>query len=146
MKTPATLLAIAGLILATASPVHPQGSEWEQLIQQAGQLYRAGEFERAMVLVKQVLQVVETALGPNHLDVAVVLNTLAGLYHAQRRYARAEPLGARALAIRETALGPEHPDVAASLEDLAALCRQTGRDTEAELLEKRAAGIRAIRR
>ena len=49
------------------------------------------------------------------------LNNLAGLYHAQGRYADAEPLYKRALAICEKALGPDHPDVALSLNNLAAL-------------------------
>ncbi len=46
------------------------------------------------------------ALDPNHPDVATSLSNLAGLHHAQGRYAEAQPLYERALAIWEKALGP----------------------------------------
>ena len=49
---------------------------------------------------------------------ATSLNNLAGLYHAQGKYAAAEPLYNRSLAIREKVLGPQHPDVATSLNNL----------------------------
>ncbi len=74
---------------------------------------------------------------------ATSLNTLAGLYDNQGRYAEAEPLYQRSLAIREKALGPEHPDVAQSLENYAALLRNTELNDEAEKLEARAKAIRA---
>ena len=61
----------------------------------------------------------EKALGPEHPDVATILNNLAGLYKAQGHYAEAEPLYKRALAIDEGALGPDHPDLARDLNNLA---------------------------
>ena len=70
-------------------------------------------------LYQRSLAIFEKALGPEHPDVATVLNNLAELYRAQGKYAEAEPLYKRALAIREIALGPEHPDVAQSLTSLA---------------------------
>ena len=59
----------------------------------------------------RAISINETALGPDHPDVAGSLNNLAGLYWDQHRYAEAEPLFKRALEIREKALGPDHPDV-----------------------------------
>ena len=47
------------------------------------------------------------------------LNSLAGLYDTQGKYAEAEPLYRRALAIAEKALGPEHPDLATDLQNYA---------------------------
>ena len=47
----------------------------------------------------------ETALGPEHPDVAASLNSMGDLYNTQGRYAEAEPLFRRTLAIREKALG-----------------------------------------
>ncbi len=82
-------------------------------------------------------------LGPEHPDVAIILNNLAVLYRAQGKYAEAEPLYKRALAIREEALGPDHPHVAGSLENYAALLRKTGRGDEATMMEARAKAIRA---
>lgn len=81
-------------------------------------------------------------LGPDHPDVAQILNNLALLYEGQGRYAEAEPLLRRALAIAEKALGPEHPHVAMSLNNLAGLYEAQGRYAEAEPLFRRSLGIR----
>ena len=57
----------------------------------------------------QALALREKALGPDHPDVATSLNNLAGLYHAQGRYAKAEPLYQRALAIPRRPSAPTIP-------------------------------------
>ena len=116
------------------------------LKQQATNLYRQGQYSKAIPIAKEVLAIREKALGPEHPDVAESLNNLALLYDSFNDYARAEPLYQRALAIYEKALGPEHPSVATSLNNMAELYRNTGRDKEAQTLERRAARIRAIRR
>ena len=72
------------------------------------------------------LAIAEKVLGPP--QVAAILNDLANLYRAQRRYAEAEPLSKRALAV---------------LENYAALLRETGRDVEADRLDTRIKRIRA---
>ena len=82
-------------------------------------------------------------LGSEHPDVATVLDSLAGLYKAQGKYAEAGPQYRRALAILEKALGPEHPNVATVLEHLAAVLRKTNRTAEAEGMEARARTIKA---
>ena len=82
-------------------------------------------------------------IGPEHPNVALSLNNLAGLYHDLGNYAEAEPLYRRALTIVEKALGPEHPNVATTLENYAALLRETGRADEAGEMEARAKAIRA---
>ncbi|MBO0237246.1 tetratricopeptide repeat protein, partial [Vibrio parahaemolyticus] len=74
----------------------------------------------------------EKALGPDHPNVAMSLNSLAGLYDAQGQYALAEPLYKRSLAIREKALGPDHPNVAMSLNNLAGLYGAQGQDALGE--------------
>ena len=122
------------------------GIEWNILTQEAMSLYQQGRYDRAVVVAKQALEVAERNVGPNHLDVAISLNNLAGLYDTQGQYAQAEPLYKRALAIREKALGSEHPTVAKSLENMAALYRAINRRREAEKLEERAVAIRAINR
>jgi hypothetical protein len=43
----------------------------------------------------------EKGLGPEHPDVATILNNLAGLYDSMGFYAKAEPLYQRALMIKE---------------------------------------------
>ncbi len=59
MKTTATVIAIAGLILATVSQVHAQGAEWESLTKEVRELYRTGNYERAVVVAKKALEVAE---------------------------------------------------------------------------------------
>ena len=68
-----------------------------------------GRYADADPLYKRALATWKKALGPEHPDVAQLLNNLADLYLAQGRYADAEPLYKRALAIREKALGPITP-------------------------------------
>jgi tetratricopeptide (TPR) repeat protein len=63
------------------------------------------------------------ALGPDHPDVASVLDNLAALYHDQGRYSDAESLYKRSLVIRERALKLDHSDVAIGLNNLADLRR-----------------------
>ena len=89
------------------------------------------------------MAIFEKALGPDHPQVAAILNRLGLLYGAQGKYGEAEPLYKRLLAILEKALGPEHPYVADNLENYAALLRETGRTTEAAQMEARAKAIRA---
>jgi len=129
-----------------SSFAHAQGAgiEWDILNQEVMELYRAGKYDRAIVVAQKALQVAEQNAGPDHPDVATSLNNLASLYQDQGDYASAEPLYKRSLAILEKALGPDHPYVAGSLENLALLYRATKRSSEADVLEQRAARIRAI--
>ena len=82
-------------------------------------LYRAGRYDRAVVVSKKALEVAERSVGPDHPDVDTDLNNLATLCYRQGQYAQAEPLCKRALAIYEKGLGPDHPYVATSLNNLA---------------------------
>jgi tetratricopeptide (TPR) repeat protein len=108
--------------------------EASALNQQVIQLYNQGRFSEALPLAQRALTIREKALGPNHPEVAVSVNSLADLYAVQGRYADAEPLYKRALAIREKTLGPDHPDVAVSLSRLAELYRAQGHYAAAEPL------------
>jgi tetratricopeptide (TPR) repeat protein len=120
------VLAI-GFCLQSAS-VHAAdaGIEWDTLNREVTDLYRAGHYDRAIVVAKKALEVAEHNVGSHHPAVAASLNNLAELYHAKGDYEAAEPLYKRALAIWEKALGPTHPAVATSLNNLAALYRAKG--------------------
>ena len=121
-------------------PGHAQG--WFQL----GSLYQAqGKYAQAEPRYRRALAIIEKALGPEHPDVATVLDSLAGLYEAQGKYLQAEPRYRRALAILEKALGPEHPDVAPVLENFAGFLRKTNRAAVARDMEARARIIKAKR-
>ena len=71
------------------------------------------------------------------------LNSLAGFYNDQGRFAEAELFYRRALDILEKALGPRHPEVAASLEGYAQVLRKLKRKAEASKLEDRAKALLA---
>ena len=74
----------------------------------------------------------EQSLGPNHYNVTVALNNLAGLSENQARYAEAELLYKRLLAIREKSLGHAHVETAKAVNNLAYLYQRQGRYTDAE--------------
>ncbi len=65
---------------------------------------------------------------------ATILNDLARLYHAQRRYEAAEPLLEEALAIWKQLKGEEHPDMATSYWNLGVLYDRQGRYQKAKSL------------
>ena len=90
------------------------------------QLHKAmGEHAKALPLAKRALEIREAQLGPDHPDVAKLLNTQANLHYAQGRYEHADPLYRRALHITERRMGEKHPDVATALNNLASLLYQT---------------------
>src|SRR6266705_554827 len=103
----AAVLVLASL--ATGVPSRAQQDEAAALNQNVVDLYNAGKYAEAVPLAQRALAIREKALGPDHPDVASLLNNLAELYRAQGRYADAEALFKRSLAIREKALGPDHP-------------------------------------
>lgn len=71
-------------------------------------LYHAGEYKAAFPIAMRVLSLREKTLGPDHYDVAVALQTLAGLYEAVGDYEHAAPFDQRALKILEPDSGIEN--------------------------------------
>lgn len=104
-------------------------------------LLRLGTRAEAEPLLRQALSILETALGPDHPDVAISLNNLASLLLEINRLAEAEPLFRRALLIHDGTYGPDHPSVAIDLGNLAGLLADTSRPAEAEPLLRRALAI-----
>ncbi|MDJ0521640.1 MAG: CHAT domain-containing protein [Planctomycetota bacterium] len=104
-------------------------------------LYREGKYREAAPVARQVLELRERALGPDHPDVATSLNNLAAMLEALGEYKQARPLYERALRIWEKASGPEHEDVGTGLNNLAALLRTLGEYEEARPLYERALAI-----
>jgi CHAT domain-containing protein/Tfp pilus assembly protein PilF len=136
-----SLIIAVTIWLGTPAAAGDPIAEANSLTQQAVALYQRGHYADAEPLYKRSLAILEKALGPDHSDVATILNNLAELYRNQGRYADAEPLSMRSLAIREKALGPDHPDVAVSLNNLAGLYHNQGRYADAEPLLERALAI-----
>jgi tetratricopeptide (TPR) repeat protein len=104
-------------------------------------LHRAGDFNAAEEVLRQVLAAHEAELGADHLDVAYDLNNLAAVLVSLGDLAEAEPLLVRVLEIRATALGSEHPEVAAALSNLGVVNLESGRIVEARNLYERALEI-----
>ena len=64
-------------------------------------LYREqGKYTQAEPLIRRALAIREKALGPEHAQVATVLENYAALLHKFNRDAEADKMGARAQAIR----------------------------------------------
>ena len=95
----------------------------------------------AEVLYRQATEVIEAALGPDHLDLAAHLATVAAFYAEQGIYTEAEPRYERAVAIMEPALGWAHPDLAANHAALASVYYRQGLHAEAEPLYERALAV-----
>ena len=88
----------------TAQPVI-QG----QMLDAIGQIHvQLGAYEQARVVFEEALTIRRSALGNEHLDVAVTLSNLANVLQTRGNYAGAEQLFREALAIRRQALGPSH--------------------------------------
>ncbi|MGB9591741.1 MAG: tetratricopeptide repeat protein [Candidatus Kryptoniota bacterium] len=76
------------------------GTEWETLNKEVMDLYRAGDYGRAVVIAQKALRIAEQNVGPDHPDVATTLENLARLYRATNRNAEAKALERRAARIR----------------------------------------------
>lgn len=74
--------------------------DWERLMVTANKAYEQGDYARAETLYRRALEVLEKAQGPEHPNVAEVLENYAGLLRKMNREAEAEKLEARAHAIR----------------------------------------------
>jgi len=92
-------------------------------------------------LFEQVVALAVTTLGPEHGEVLLHRQILAGMLRAQGRYPEAETLYRLNLKILEVKSGPDHPSVAMCLNNLAGLYMDQGRYREAEPLATRALKI-----
>ena len=85
-------------------------------------------------LFRRALAINEKSFGPDHIDVARDLNSLAILLRETNRHAEAEPLIRRALAIFEKSLGPDHPNVERTRDNLASLMRDANQHPKGETM------------
>jgi tetratricopeptide (TPR) repeat protein len=101
-------------------------------------MQRYAEAERTY---QRAFAILDSALGPDHPDIAMVLLSMAETHRLQGRYEEAEPLLQRASVMVAKTLGPEHPVMAGVLSSYAQLLRATKRKGEAAKLEQRAQAI-----
>lgn len=114
----------------------------------AGCLSNAGELllnmghpKEAVPTLEEAQRLMERALGPEHEDVATVLNNLAGAYHATGQVMRAMQLQARVVQIRQFRLGGRHPLVGQAMSNMGAFYLSLGHSAEALPLLQRAVEI-----
>jgi tetratricopeptide (TPR) repeat protein len=94
------VLAIGFCLQSASVYAADAGIEWDTLNREVTDLYRAGHYDRAIVVAKKALEVAEHNVGPHHPDVATSLTFLAALYRAMQRDAEATLLEQRAAVIQ----------------------------------------------
>ncbi len=73
------------------------------------EVYRSqAKYDEAVATIRQIIEIDESKLGPDHPNVAASWNNLAEVYRSQGRRAEAEQAYRRALDIFEKSLGPNH--------------------------------------
>src|SRR5262249_14370640 len=102
-------------------------------------LHLQGRHPEAVALFKRALSIWEKLVGPDHVNVASILNNLAALYGDMGQKAQAEAFCKRAISIYEKD-GVQQFDLAKMLDNLAALYDED-RVEEAEALSRRALSI-----
>jgi len=118
----------AGLVLAAACAL-------------AGILDGLERWEESEPMYRRALVFWETLVGPEHYEIAVLLNNLAGVCAATARPDEAEELYRRAIGIKRTLLGANHPELALTLTNLASLLRDRERFEEGRALATEAQHI-----
>lgn len=128
------VVACAGL---WAAQTHAQDARWEHYMAEGAKAYQNGQETDAERFYLAALEDVGSASSEDP-RLAVTLNALAVLYHAQRKYAQAESLYQRVLKLLEQTVGPEHPTLATTLNNLAIVYEAQDQYSMAEPLYQRA--------
>jgi len=127
-----------GMPVKIVKQAMPQVSKQEELAevkklnQQVIQLYDQGKYAEAIPLAEQALAISKKVLGDNHRLVALSLQMLAKVYHAQERYTEAESLYQQSLAILKQQLPDDHPLMVINLKKLGEFYQSQEKYAEAE--------------
>jgi tetratricopeptide (TPR) repeat protein len=97
-------------------------------------LSEQGKHTEAEALQRQVLEVEELVLGPEHPDTLTAKDNLANSLSGQGKDTEAEVLQRQVLEARERVLGPEHPHTLTTKGNLANSLSGQGKHPEAEAL------------
>jgi tetratricopeptide (TPR) repeat protein len=100
-----------------------------------------GKYHEAEQICHRLIELKESALGFESLEIAIDLYNLGLLAYAQDKCEQAEQYLTRCLNIEESNLGPNHPDIAATLDVLAQLFFEQAKYAQAVDACKRAIEI-----
>jgi tetratricopeptide (TPR) repeat protein len=100
-----------------------------------------GEFTKSAWALDRALGLQRRLLGPDHLEVAQILNSLGVTLRTWGRYGDARRALEKARVIQEGQVGPDHPAVAPTLDNLGNVLNQIERHGVALNLHKRALAI-----
>jgi tetratricopeptide (TPR) repeat protein/transcriptional regulator with XRE-family HTH domain len=101
----------------------------------------SGQYPEAEALLRQAWDTLEQAVGPEHVDIALVVNNLAILLKERNEYAEAEPLYLLAQRIWARHLESDHTQLALAANNLGELYKDQKRYTDAEPLYQTALAI-----
>ncbi len=102
------------------------------------------EYDKAEEYQLMVLEIFRSALEPDDLQVAVILDQLSAIYVVQERYEETRSCLQESLQLREKVLGNNHLLLTVSLNKLASLAVRQERPTAAESLLKRSLDIARV--
>lgn len=106
-----------------------------QLLNNLGRYFHLrARLSEAELLYHRSLEIRQSLLGADHINVASIFHNQAWLYYDQGKYSIAEPLFLRSLSIRKQALGPNDLDISSSLLKLGICYISLGRYGDAEPL------------
>jgi len=105
-------------------------SKADQLNAEVVKLFAEKEYDKALILAKQVLEIREKILGPNHLMVALSLQNVAELLIAKKKQKEAADVYRRSLTIYEKASSGNDPKLIESLGRYICLLTTMGRSDE----------------
>ena len=133
-------LIVMGCVSLSTFQARAQGASWEHYMAEGTQAYQNGQETNAEMFYLAALEHVQSA-GPEDPRLAATLNTLAVLYHAQRKYVLAESLYQDVIQLLEQTIGPDHPTLATTLNNLAVVCEAQDKYAEAAPLYQRALAL-----
>jgi tetratricopeptide (TPR) repeat protein len=129
-----------------ALPLMPDGTERQRdrvsiTLALAGVLRDQGRLPESEVLFGDALELARQVHGPDHPEVAAILNNLGQLYVQQEKLDRAEAAHRESLTIYRETLDPDHPRLATTLSNLGRLAGGRGDYAGAEKLFREALDI-----
>ncbi|HEX6573459.1 MAG TPA: serine/threonine-protein kinase [Gemmatimonadaceae bacterium] len=104
-----------------------------------------GDFDKAEPVMRRSFSMRERLLGPDHPDLAPLMNNLGGLLWSQNRYDDALVLYERTRRIYEQTLDPMHPNMASILNNIGETYWKLKRFDEADTILRRALTIKEAR-